>query len=360
MPHKATAMAARPFSWGTLPRQTAMETSASTTPHRIAAPGGQFAYVTAAGGNSGGSNVNNQILFVAAIGPCANLTTSTTLWIDELTTVAAAYALGNFTTISGTGATAVVNISAPAANNSSTPCVALRGSCVATQMAGLGHAFTTALNLVNTTTGQAYTTLPTQSTATSNVLAVAPSVEINTLGNIMQTCVNSLGGTSGDGSGCGSLFKDTTPPGGTAPTNTLQAMIDLAKYPSLGTSETLATYNSATGPNAAVAAIFSLSSPQTFYQPSLVAAPPDWALSIVYPPGSGGTTAANNLTYPYLLALDIADNVYVVNTSATVTEQNLMAWQNNGTPLWQNAPDTTSYPNPARHSPGRSWKYLAG
>lgn len=241
-------------------------------------PTGQYAYVTAAGGNSGGNSNNNQILFLAAIGPCANLTTSTTIWVDELTTVAAAYALGNFTTISGTGATAVVNISAPAANNSSTPCVAQRGTCLATQMDGLGHAFTTALNLVNTTTGQAYTTLPTQSVATSNVPAVTPSVEINTLGNILQTCVNSNGGMSGDGSGCGSLFKATTPPGGTAPTNTLQAMMDLAKYPSLGTSETLATYNGATGPNAAVTSIFNLSSSQVFYQPSLSAAPPDWAL----------------------------------------------------------------------------------
>ena len=316
----------------------------NSTPYSC--PAGQFAYVTAAGGNSGTNGNNNQILFVAAIGPCANLTTSTTLWVDELTTVAAAYALGNFITISGTGASAVVNISAPAANNSSTPCVAQRGSCLATQMAGLGHAFATALNLVNSTNGQAYTTLPTQSAATSNVPAVTPSVEINTLGNILQSCVNSTGGTAGDGTGCGSLFKDTTPPGGTAPTNTLQAMMDLAKYPSLGTSETLAIYNSATGPNAAVSGIFNLSSPQLFYQPSLAAAPPDWALSIVYPPGDGGPTAANNLTYPYLVALDIADNVYVLNTSATVTEQNLLAWQNNGTPLWQNAPDSASYPNP--------------
>ena len=340
----------------TTTNSTGAFTFVNATPYTC--PAGQFAYLTAAGGNSGGNTNNNQILFVAAIGPCSTLTTSTQTWIDELTTVAAAYALGNFTTVSGSGAAAVVNISAPAGNNASTPCVANSGTCTVTQTSGLAHAFATALNLVNTTTGQAYATLPTQTVANSGVPAVTPSVEINTLGNILQTCVNSGGGTAGDSSGCGSLLKDTTPPGGTAPTNTLQAMMDLAKYPSLGTSQTLATYNSTSAPNAAVAAIYNLAAAQSFYLPTLSAAPPDWALSIVYPPGNGGTTAANNLTFPYLLALDIADNVYVLNTNATVAEQNFLAYQNNGIPLWQTAVDSTRFTTPrgfALDSIGNMW-----
>jgi hypothetical protein len=408
-------------------------------------PAGQYAYVTASGGNTGGA-VNPNSLLMAAIGPCANLTTSTQVWIDELTTIAAAYALGNFTTISGT----TVNISAPPANNNATPCIANGTTCTATVANGLGHAFATALNLVSSTTGQAYTNPPTNST---NTPALVPAAEINALGNSLQGCVNSTGGsgaaatTTGsavfstptvpttsaatsftitplgggtetfsgsvslsyaggspvvitipsgttlsqvrdlifptlygfttsasatlsnnvitvstnqkvvadtlsntgssltdavsaahDGPGntataCGKLFADTTPTGGSVPANTLQAMLNLAKNPSPSGS--------------AVTDIFNIGPPSAYYMPALGNAPPDWALSIIYPKANGGATVANNLLYPWHVALGYDDTVYVMNTnSSSETQSNLLAYKNDGTPLWQSTPDTTTFKAP--------------
>ena len=84
-------------------------------------PSGQFAYVIAQGGNTGAQAANPNSLLMAAVGPCASLTTSTFIWVDELTTVAAAYALNNFITITGNSSSGyTVGVSSSATNNSST------------------------------------------------------------------------------------------------------------------------------------------------------------------------------------------------------------------------------------------------
>jgi hypothetical protein len=82
---------------------------------------GQQAYVTVQGGNpGGGSNPNYRL--VAALGPCANISAATTIWVDEASTVAAAYALRPFASVgAGVGpSTLAVNIGAPANNNAAT------------------------------------------------------------------------------------------------------------------------------------------------------------------------------------------------------------------------------------------------
>src|ERR1700722_12780163 len=85
-------------------------------------PAGQFAYVVAYGGNSGSGNNPNSVL-MAALGPCSSISASTYIWVDELTTVAAGYALSNFINISGNalaGTGYTVGIGATATNNGST------------------------------------------------------------------------------------------------------------------------------------------------------------------------------------------------------------------------------------------------
>jgi hypothetical protein len=236
---------------------------------------GQQAYVTASGGNPG-SGTNPNYLLVAALGPCANVSSATSVWVDEVTTVAAAYALRAFTTVTSAN---VVQIGAPANNNAAT------GSCATTvnvtsgcTAAGLTHAFANALNLANSVSvsgvapnGTAYQVTP------SNPNGVVPAALLNSLADAVEACVNSGGGAAGDGSSCGNLFSYTTPPvtGAAAPTNTLQAMLNVAQYPALTPANVTGVFNAAT--------------PISFYGPALTSAPTDFSLAIGY---SSPTTVA--------------------------------------------------------------------
>jgi len=274
-------------------------------------PAGQQAYIVAAGGNTGTYSANSAALLMASIGPCSVLSSSTNLWIDEPSTIAAAYALSGFMTVSGT----TVNISAPANNNATTPSCSGAGSSMTCSSAGLAHAFLNATNLVSavgsSATGLAYSTLPT------NAKAVAPQSTIHALANSVEACINSSGSTS---TACTSLFADTTPPAAlvsgtaTAPTNTLQALLDLAQYPQ----------------PAQASAIFGLGSSIGYYSPALASAPTDWTLAINYP---GYNSTHSSFTAPWTVTTDISDNVYMADY-VSGTQINIYGWSSDGTPLW--------------------------
>jgi len=113
--------------------------------------------------------------------------------------------------------------------------------------------------------------------------------------------VNSTGGVSTDTStNCGKLFSLTPAPGGTAPTNTFQASLNLARNPWVSSANVTSLFGLLTGIGASAV-----------YSPNLGSAPNDWTLAIQYPvpanPYSG--TAA----FPFTLALDADDNVYVTS-----------------------------------------------
>lgn len=282
-------------------------------------PAGQQAYVTAAGGNTGGGSANANSLMIAAIGPCSNLTNSTSIWIDEATTVAAAYALGNFMTITGTGSSAVVNISAPANNNASSGSCTGTGTSMTCAAAGLAHAFLNAANLASASnssglstalpTGMVYSTPPSNPTTSSTASAlqnVVPQQLINSLANSVETCVNSTGTTGGSDttSACGQLFTNTTVSSTyssnttytTKPTNTLQALVNLAKFPFMNPSN-----------------IYGISTANGFYQPTLGAAPPDFTIAILFRSYGGG---ANQIGTVYYTTTDINDDVYATALTA--------------------------------------------
>jgi hypothetical protein len=259
-------------------------------------PAGTQAYINAAGGYQPGlsSTVNNNLLMVAALGDCANVSATTNVIINELTTVAAAYALSGFTTTTADGSTGYykANIGAPAANNAST------SSITATTPAGLAHAFMNAASLVNSSTGAANTTI-TANTAGATTTGAIPATELNTLGDIMQSCVNTTSSAGSLSTGCSSLFGFTPSISGATPTNTLQAFVYLARnpYPSA------AAMNSTTG-------LLSLSTASGAFQPTLSAAPTDWSVAIVYDKG---------LPAPYWLALDMNDTVYLGRSTTSST-----------------------------------------
>jgi hypothetical protein len=332
-------------------------------------PSGEYAYVTAYGGSSGALSANSSILLMTPIGACsANYSYSSTtgintyngssLWLDEMTTAVSAYALSGFMTVTNAG---VVNISAPANNHGT-------ASSTTPSAEGLGHAFSNALAIINTNTGQPNSVFsPVTSGTTSTRVAtsgVVPAAELYLLGNILQACVNSTGPTStptptsNDGSACGVLFSVTTPPqsGATVPTNTMQAMLNLAKYP----NPSVTTWNTActasgSGTTTGTQCLFNLSpSTGAAYNGALTSVPHDWSLAVVYPLGTGvmtgsscggGTGTCSGIAYPFYVALDYQDDVYVLNYAtggSAPTAINLLGFTNQGASQFTTVNDTSA------------------
>jgi hypothetical protein len=129
----------------------------------------QYAYIEVEGGHTT-ALTNNNVIQIGVIGGCSDTLANQTeidnvnVYISELSTVAAAYALGDFMYIGGVGSTSadpqsdpqIVNITAPAANNAVNPGCTGSGSTGATALsckhAGLAHAFANAYNLVDSVT----------------------------------------------------------------------------------------------------------------------------------------------------------------------------------------------------------------
>jgi sugar lactone lactonase YvrE len=231
-------------------------------------------YIVASGGNPGlssGTN-NTAINLVAALGPCSSIGASTSISLNELTTVAAAYALAPFMAdvahVGATGANAV----------------------------GLVNAFNTASLLVNWSTGVAPGNL-LPSTAT------APVAELNTLADALAACVNSTGA----GGACSALFSAATPAGGTAPSDIVGVILNIAANPALNATT-----------------FYKMASTTPPFQPVLAAVPNDWTVALKF---TGG-----GLNAPTGVALDAAGDVWIANAGGNgVTELSPAGVQLTGT-----------------------------
>lgn len=221
-------------------------------------------YIVATGGNPGltaGTN-NPALALMAALGPCSlyngqyTLNPSSFISINEATTVASVYALRGFMM---TGSSQI-------------------GSSSANASTGLANAFQTVNNFVSTTSGAVLATTPAGN-------GTVPQAAIDSLANSIATCVNS----DGTGSPCASLFTAATPSGGTAPTDTIQALFDIASNP---------VHNAA--------ALYALAQPTPPFQPTLSGAPNDWSLPIVYLVNTNAPVDS--------LAIDSTGNVWTANS----------------------------------------------
>jgi len=185
-------------------------------------------YLVATGGNPGlATGTNNPALaLMAALGSCSNLSSSTFISVNELTTVGAIAALNNFTS----------SYSSIGSGSSDAP--------------ALQSAFNLANEYTNTTLGSA----PGPSLPFSYY---ASSIEIQTLANALSACVNS------DGTNCSALFTDATPSGQPAPTDTIGAALNIINNPALN-----------------VCAIYSLVPSSPPFQPTLSSCPSSWTLPI--------------------------------------------------------------------------------
>jgi trimeric autotransporter adhesin len=191
-------------------------------------------YLVATGGNPGlapGTD-NTAISLMAALGPCSQLNSSTFVVINEATTIAS------------------VNVLLPYMNSYSTV-----GSS-SSEASSLAAQFSLVNQFISTTTG----TSPGPALPAYDNVSTA---KLYTLSDIVAECINSAGGIAGDGSACGSLFTFATPSGGTVPTETIGAVIDIATMP----------YTN-------VAGLFALAPPNGPFQPTLSSAPIDWTLPI--------------------------------------------------------------------------------
>jgi len=226
-------------------------------------------YVIARGGQTTPTGPSNPgIVMMATLGACNAISGSASFTVNELTTVASAYALAQFLSAGG-------NVGASPTNFS-----------------GLLLAAGSEANLVNTTTGQA-------PGANFPATGTAPTPILNTLADALNACVVSTGAA------CTSLYSATTAAGST-PSNTLDAMINLAHNPATG-----------------AAALFTLGGQSTVYAPILDSAPSDWTMYATY--AGGGMNA------PSGLGIDSAGNVRVANYFSTAS-----FFTNTGTPTIPN------------------------
>ena len=211
-------------------------------------------YIVATGGNPGLSpGTNNAALqLVDVIGACSTLSQNSFLFVNEVTTAAAAWALAPFMA-------SAANVGASASNS-----------------LGLANAFLDAQLLADRATGAA-ATLPSNLTIEAGKLYA--------LANILAACVNSDGTTTG----CSQLFSLATPPGSsTSPTNTLAAALDIVRNPANN-----------------VAALFRSPPPQPPFSTTLTAPPNDWTMSL--------TVTGGGLNAPTQLELDSLGNVWVAD-----------------------------------------------
>jgi streptogramin lyase len=237
-------------------------------------------YLYSIGGNPGlGDGANSAAGLMAALGTCGTLSSTQTVIVNEVSTIATAYAIAGFATD---------------ATHVSTSSTALGAT-------GLADAFAAAANLESLSTGLAIATTPAGN-------GTVPVSEIYTLADILAACINSSGPTS---TGCSTLFTNAKN-GTTAPSETATAAINIAH-----------------NPESNLTALYGLATATSPFQPMLGGVPNDFTVSITY---SGGGMDGSGYT-PEGIAIDGSGNVWLTNfNSNTVSE-----FKYDGTPLSPNS-----------------------
>lgn len=264
-------------------------------------------YLVATGGNPTPANtgsigaINNQyIALMASVGPCNAATSSMIVNINEVTTVAAVWAMQQFmaapdgvhaaSSYTGQGGAttgAGVNIGAP-----SGPAGGYGG--VKSAEIGLRNATTMVDNLADYSVGVA---------TARNTWATPWSDKINIIANILAACINSDPANS---TTCADLMSAATPASANAPMDTIQAAYYMARNPT-NNVQALTAFASAIAPFA-----------------SKLTAPTDFAVVTGIAPYSSGTTYALNSSVAG--AFDAYGRLWVANlnvgggNAATVVE----------------------------------------
>jgi len=228
-------------------------------------------YLYAYGGRPAGPNIlsNTGAEFLAALGNCPSSgdfqAAVPYIAVNEVSTVAAAYALAGF-------ATDALHIA-----SSGTPLA----------QTGIANAFANVTNLESISSGAALAATPAGN-------GIVPQTTINTLANILAACINTNDETSHPSTGvlsgqCSTLFSLATSDGtsnGRKPSDTANAAINIAH-----------------NPGANIGGLFALSSGFPPFGPALGIQPGDFTLGLTFPNVDGA------------IAIDASGSVWVTNNN---------------------------------------------
>ena len=286
-----------------------------TTPNWSCPSGGSpLVYVLSQGGNTQNNGVATQnnaaASFIALYGDCSVINGSNFVYMSEVTTVATMATVSQFFN--------------PADDT-------LKADSTGQQRLIMLNLPNTVAILADAATGLANTskTIPAAtngSIAAGVALTATPeAAKINTLANIISSCINGADATA---TACGTLFSAAAPPipnttnlnGGAFPTatDTLQALYYIFTNPSNSNTTNLSNLF---GLQPAVGAP---------YSPALSAAPTDWGIGVSYASASACSTG-NFISSPTDINIDSLDNVWFGNAQ---TGGNLSAISAAGAPLF--------------------------
>ncbi len=227
---------------------------------------GTQVYIYVQGGNPG-AGVNSAASFMAALGQCPSsgslAASDPFVFVNEISTVTTAYAIAGF----------------------ATDALHVGSSGTALAQTGIANAFANVVNMENIATGTVQSTTPVGN-------GTVPAATIDTLANILASCVNSTGPTS---TSCTQLFSNAKSGGstGTTPTETATAAINIAH-----------------NPGANVAALYALPAPAAAFSPSLTTQPNDFTIGINY---TGGGLAGAGVNGAYSVAIDAHGDAWFTN-----------------------------------------------
>ena len=252
---------------------------------------------------------SSPIVELAVLGVCpssGNFSTGSTalqyVFMNEISTVAAAYVFQPFTSQSNNNAWDI-------------------GSTGTTQaLAGINNAARTAAQLYDIQgsvvdaagdgEGHIANLRPVNAAGTPNAgTGTVPQKELDSLGNILAMCLDSTPGSNGlISTPCNTLFNTATDDGtttGTAPTDIATAAINIARYPAGNHSGSYdPTYASD---------INGVVSGTVPFTPNLgTTAPNDWTVAITYTGGGIGVTGGSS---PHSIAVDGSGNIFSANFS---------------------------------------------
>ncbi len=203
------------------------------------------------------------------------------VFMNEVSTVATAFGFSGF-------GSSAFNIGAPATN-----------------LVGIQNAAVNAGQLYDIQGGNISTTLDGDDHIARSVTpagnGIVPQATLNTLGDIISTCIDSSGTSSVQ---CTTLFQYATSDGtatGAQPTDTATAAFNIAHYPGGSNADNAAF----------MTALFALQSSGVVpYTPNLTTQPNDFSIAIEYPASSNA-----DMGKPESIAIDGSGNVFFSNSS---------------------------------------------
>jgi hypothetical protein len=233
-------------------------------------------YIYALGGDAGsGNNPASGLLAVLGACPASGSFSAMAITVNEVTTIAAAYAMAGF----ATDATHVSN------------------SGTALAQTGIANAFANAASIADLSTGTALTATPVGN-------GTVPQGEIDTLADILAGCVGATNASS-----CSSLFEIATADGtttGTLPTDTATAAINIAHHPGVN-----------------VAALYALAGASAAFTPALTAQPNDFTVALSFTLSDGSATGANG---GHPIAIDAEGSIWLT----TGSQASVLKFSNSG------------------------------